>query len=472
MTKAQVFKDAYAKLSGYADDFYMSNMDNWCVVHATKYMPCVNADGTKYVPSTAMATEFDIPRTTVHTTFNHVVTAHAYGSWDNVPIVILAPYNDVVAKNGNPIEIATVDTYWSVDTEKGLQLPDSAYIIQPADDVLFSIGEHGATYKCFVEYTDEEIRTILDLVDPYDRDIYDRYQNGDLEDYEIKRDFYGDERVKKMYEAAKDKRAFLRGLFEESRLEILSHYLRNAVVRMAMDKMGFRELGSHSDGCSQNNAVVKTAESAGISANASNKGHSDSIYAAMENIWGMIHVTLKGNSFGIIGVTKIPDMASLFDYFEKNINEPLVPQIVYSIITNTPIDFYAIYEKSFIDTIENRRNFYLGQIEHINNDIDEISSYLIDEEEKKLKKKDYDNRKQWFLDAIQKLSGIKSMQDYDKNLADTFHKNSAILSTEFDKWRTDLSQQPEYANLVRILKKSYDMRSLRNIAIGMNSRNI
>lgn len=455
MTNTQKFKDAYNKLRGYADKDYMSNMDNWCVVHTTKYTPRVNADGTKYIPSTAMATKFKTPRTTVHTTFNHVVTAHAYGSWDNIPIVVLAPYNDIVAKNGNPIEIATADTYWSVDTEKGLQLPDSAYIIQPADDdVLFSIDEHRATYKCYGEYTDEEIRTILDLVNPYDRDIYNKYQNGDLEDYEIKREFYGDERVKKMYEAAKDKRAFLRGLFEESRFQILTHYLRNAVVRMAMDKMGFRELRSPYDGSEENNAVVKTAESAGIPADASNKGHFGSIYAETEHVWCMIDTMLNGNSFGTIGITKIPDMASLFDYFEKNINKPFIPQIIYSIITNTPIDFYAIYEKSFIDTIKDRRDCYLREIGYINNDIDRISSYLIDEEKKKAQKKNYDERKQWCLDAIQKLSKIKSMQDYDKNLADTFHKNSAILSTEFNKWRTNLIKQPGYEVFIKKLKEN------------------
>ena len=472
MTKAQAFKDAYTKLRGYADADYMSNMDNWCIVHATKYMPRINEDGTKYIPSTAMATEFKVPRTTVHTTFNHVVTSHGYGSWDTVPIVVLAPYNDVVAKNGNPLEIATTDTYWSVDTQKGMQLPDSAYIIQPSDDVLFSIGEHGATYKCYGDYTDEEIQTILELIDPYDREVYNKYQNGDFQDYELENEFYSDERIKEMYKASKDKRAFLRGLFEESRFELLSHYLRNAVVRMAMDKMGFRELYSHTDGSNENNAVVKTAEAAGIPATAANKGHFGSIHAEMERFWENLYTTLNGSSFGRLGIIKTLDIASLSDYFEKNINAPFIPEIMNSIITNTSIDFFAIYEENFMDIIKTRKDYLVSEVNSIDNQIAQISSYNLDAERREYQTKLFTKRKQWFLDELQKLSNIKSMQDYDKNLSETFRKNSVVLSREFDKWRIDLSKQPEYANFVKKFKKSYDMCNLRTIAMSMNKRDI
>ncbi len=41
----------------YESDF-MTNTGNWCFVHATKYLPRNKSDGTAYIPTTGMATDF------------------------------------------------------------------------------------------------------------------------------------------------------------------------------------------------------------------------------------------------------------------------------------------------------------------------------------------------------------------------------------------------------------------------------
>ena len=143
---------------------YMANPANWVCVHATEYMPKVNKDGEMYIESTMMATNFEVPRTSVHVTLNHVVKSHSGGDWDGKPIVMLAPYNDLVGKNGNPQQIATEDTFFIPNPDTGLVLPPSTYIVQPGEnnDKLFAIGKNMATYKTDNFTKDEEIGTETD----------------------------------------------------------------------------------------------------------------------------------------------------------------------------------------------------------------------------------------------------------------------------------------------------------------------
>ena len=78
---------------------YMSYMENWLCVHATNYKPKKNKNGQLSIQTTAMASGNKMARATVHVTLNHIVGGHMFGNWDSMPIVILAPYNDVVKEN-------------------------------------------------------------------------------------------------------------------------------------------------------------------------------------------------------------------------------------------------------------------------------------------------------------------------------------------------------------------------------------
>lgn len=236
MDKISKFKQAIGSIQEIiAVEELLSDPAKQCFVHATNYMPLQHKNGSFFIPSTAMATNFKIPRATVHATLNWIVSGHAGGSWDDSEIVILAPYNDVVAKNGNPVGFDPTDTYWSTNPDYGLVLPENAHIVRPSNDVLFSIGEHESTYKRD-NYTKEEIDIILDMMPKRMRREYEMYQNGDLEEWDIETELSKDERIKKLYDSSSDKRAFLRGLFEERRFNMLSQVLRDNVVRITMKK--------------------------------------------------------------------------------------------------------------------------------------------------------------------------------------------------------------------------------------------
>ena len=449
MNKTEQFKRAVQNLLKYADADYMANPDNWCVVHATKYMPLKHKDGTLYIPSTAMATNFEAPRTTVHTTFNHIVKGHLMGSWDDVPIVVLIPYNSLVKENGNPAQISTVDTYWSVSPERGLVLPENNYIIRPSNDVLFELGEHGATYKRD-NYTEEEIKTILDMLEPEDRIQFEKYQNGEFEPYEIEREFYYDKRVKKMYESTKDKKAFLKGLFEESRFDILSHYLRDTVVRMAMEKMGFHKLQYVSDGSECNVAVETTALNMGIEATAANKGHSGSIYAEMEDCWTRIICKLDD-------IKKITDLQKLNEYFLSNYENDIVQECIKNLIKNKPFDFKTFYEKFFVECCKGRLLAVNLDIKMLKDDLllfgktDPLDTEQIKHMKEK-RKKETEERLQRTQEYAKRLSEIKTIADYDENLSKVCYKNADILSKQYEIWRAKIIQHPGYNKFIEPFK--------------------
>ena len=203
------YKDAIKRTldspSGGFDDAmlaYVSDMKNWLCVHATNYMPRRDKDGQLSVQTTGMATEYKYPRATVHFTINQIVSSNMGGNWDATPIVVLAPYNDIVKKNTNPQMVASEDTFFIPNPDTGLILPENTHIIRPNNDTLFQIGDKISTYKTD-NFTDEETEMILSFVDPYEREIYGKV--------------------------------------------VLTKFLREIVVRMAMEKMGYRYVRSHED---------------------------------------------------------------------------------------------------------------------------------------------------------------------------------------------------------------------------------
>ena len=388
---------------------YLSDMNNWFCVHTTKYLPLVNKDGTQYIPTTAMATGFaGAPRNTVHFTLNHVVTSHGYGNWDATPYIIIAPYKSVVELNQNPAQVSAHDTYWSVGVDTGFRLPQNSFVIKTSNDVLFSIGENVATYKTD-NFTDEEIQQIETLMTPYDRGQYEKYKNADFEDYEIEDILrFAPEIVKKMYAGSKDKKAFLRGMYEEAKFEILTRYLRNAVVKMVIDKMGGRQINFY-DACDNSMAIAKTADEKGLDGAASNKGHSGSIYYAIEESYAGLNVLLNGGFFNG-GAYKQKDVEALYNDIVDSQRLSYIDLLIDSIINNKPIDFYEIYMKRFEYEVGCRAS------------------------------------NGW-------CKKYKSIAEFDENLDKTLRKHVEVLSAKYMQWLAQIRQWPGYAGFIEKLKK-------------------
>lgn len=410
MGSVKEFRDAIEKIGTFVKSWaeariqdkegskYVRDMNNWLCVHATRYMPLKAKDGGVYIPTTAMATGFaGHPRSTVHFTLNHVVRSHAFGNWDATPFIILAPYKSVVELNQNPAELSPADTYWSVDPDVGLRLPENTYIIKPSNDVLFNIGEHGATYKTD-NFTDEEIEQIESMLLSQDRKTYDKYKNASFPEWEVRQIIeILPESLQKAYALSRDKKAFLRGMFEESKYEILTMFLRNAVVKLAMDKIGYKYIYEHGD---TSRALVETARATGLNVTCGDKGHSGSVYNKMEDVYEDWMDVFEGDLFNTNkGVYNQRNVDGLYDDLVKVKNSLYSQAVMNSIINNKPIDFYREYQ-------------YMAA-NHAN---------------------------------------VKSIAEFDKNLDKTLRKNADMLAQKYMQWLAQVKQWSGYDDLVVKLK--------------------
>ena len=389
-------------------------------------MPRRNKAGQLYIPTTGMATGYKYPRATVHFSLNQIVSSHMDGNWDAQPVVILAPYNDVVEKNGNPQMVATEDTFFDPNPDTGLILPESTHIVRPNNDTLFTIGDKTSTYKTD-HFTDEEIEMILSFVDPNERQKYEKYANGDFTTEEIQDLLqWEDDIVKQNYKKSKDKHAFLRGLFEETRMIILTQFLREAVVRMTMAKMGYRYVWSHEDEIS--GMVADVAMSKGIGGNSGNKGHSGTLNKECEDIGryylDFIH-TLETN-----------DIKEIYDYMCGDWWFICVLRDM--LLNNKKLNVYQLY------------------VDVLNRNIKSIR-FKADYAKKQATK--YPNDTYYQKEATQSKEQLAyadkleqgGIAAYNANLDIVLRRNAARLNQEYEKAVEKLKQNPEYPLLEQML---------------------
>lgn len=409
------FYDAINSLSLQAEPKYMSDMNNYLAVHATAYLPKVNKNGVHYIPSTAMAQDYEHTRSTVHVTLNHIVMGHGNGNWSEMPYVILVPFNDLMKGNGKPAEISAVDTYFSVHPDKGLILPDNYRVVMPADDIpagkLYEIRGNTTVYK-HDNFTDAEEKQLVKQMSKIDADAYEKYKTGELSDFDIQAVLGSiGEKGKKLYAAAKDKKAFLRGLFENERNGMLSSEVRNMAMKATSDQMHFSVIHSAYDGSDTLVAVAKTAEENNISGDSSNKGHSNSMYHDLEDVTTDLINSLYGNSVfktkGVLNYTD--DIKNLGqELISKNI--PYRDIIIQSIISNTPLNLYNVFTDSF-------------------------------------------NRiKQQYALRDNKFKEYKTIADWDANTAETIRRYCAKQDKSFEQWRQKASKLPGYKKLISTLR--------------------
>ena len=405
---------------------YMSDMKNWVCVHLTKYEPKRNADDDLCIETTGMATGYKLPRGTVHVTLNKTVGNVMGGNWDEAAIVILAPYNDVVRKNGNPQEIAMEDTYFAPNPDTGLVLPDSTYIIRPdpKSEKLFEIGEHGATYKTD-NYTKEEIEEILSLDDGgLEKAKYEQYLTGDIPEYDVKLILGYDRKLIKLYDNAKDKKAFMRGVLEESKFVILNHLLRNAVVKMSLEKMGYHYVNAHEDNIT--GKVAEVARDAGISGDSGNKGHSCSVEIELEHHGCMIA--------SLADVLKSKNVDDIYDYLTEY-KRPLSDEITANILSDTPLpDIHETFEKVYNDYVERCKAHF---------EMDRDSNYVPEEVMKRRER------------TIRNME--KGLKEYCPNLDTTLHRHSKRMKLECTQALKELRQDKEaFAALKERLSRSQE----------------
>lgn len=396
-----------------AEKKYMSDMNNYLAVHATAYLPKTNKNGQKYIPSTAMANDYEHCRSTIHTTLNHIVTGHAYGDWSEKPYAIMMPLNDLIKENNIPKEISAVDTYFSVHPDKGLILPPNYHIVMPADNIpagkLYEIKGNKTLYKSD-NFTKTEEKQLVEHMSYMDKQLYNKYATGELADYEIEAELHTlGETGTKLYESTKDKKAFLRGLFENKRNTMLSTTARNIAMSVTAEKMGFKTIQNVGVFSETLCIVERTAQFNNIPGNSSNKGHSNSMYSEFEHIpWG-IHSLFYGNRFfnnkGVLNYTS--NLKELAQELTSNNEHPYKSTIIQALSGNKPLNIYAIFTAKF-------------------------------EHSKKLFNDRYKN--------------FQSIKDWDPNVDETIRRYCNKQEKIFEQWQQTASKLPGYKDLIDSLR--------------------
>lgn len=342
MQKSDKFNIGINKITGNSatmspdqESQYLSSCDNWLLVHTTKYMPLTNESGQKYIPTTAMATDFNIPRGTVHFTLNHIVENHGFNLWDEAQTVILCPFNAATKINGHPAEVSGADTYFMPQVTTGMILPDTTRIVRPATSIpenkFFEIRGNETLYKQ-TDFTESEIKHLVPTLGYYELKTYQKYQSGKFEEFEIEHIVNSLGKTgQQLYAAARDKTAFLRGVFADACNEILGRAVRQMATDATAKSMGY-ELAHNI--ISSAKTIANTANANGMDGNASDKGHSNSIYAIPERFYkthDKVLTDLQTNS---------DNLDKLFDYINSECNDSAaLDPYLDSILTETDINF-------------------------------------------------------------------------------------------------------------------------------------
>ena len=370
------------------DELYMADKKNWLLVHCTHYMPRINKNGELFIQNTAAATGGEIPRATVHFTLNHTVVANNGGSWTDKGIVILAPYDSLVEKNNKPAGFKIDDTFFSVGADAGLILPENSRIVKPVNDgPLYQIGEKVSTYKTD-NFTDDEIELIKSWMPYRTLQDYDRYDKGDVDNAELQMVLQlMPAEIVKSYEIAKDKKAFIKGFYEEQKYEILNSVLRDNVVAETAKKMGYRTIARNESNLWD---VDRKMQSVALRDGLYIGSHAGSFYSEAED-YGL-HLVDQ--------LDKLSNAEKNDDFINILYKNTFISRLILTNETDYKNVVYSQYEKKFTEYLNNYK---------------ESGRTGID------------------VNALLKQSFGKRILKFDKNLYVVLKKNADVLAQKIEK---------------------------------------
>lgn len=370
------------------DELYMADKKNWLLVHCTHYMPRINKNGELFIQNTAAATGGEIPRATVHFTLNHTVVANNGGSWTDKGIVILAPYDSLVEKNNKPAGFKIDDTFFSVGADAGLILPENSRIVKPVNDgPLYQIGEKVSTYKTD-NFTDDEIELIKSWMPYRTLQDYDRYDKGDVDNAELQMVLQlMPAEIVKSYEIAKDKKAFIKGFYEEQKYEILNSVLRDNVVAETAKKMGYRTIARNESNLWD---VDRKMQSVALRDGLYIGSHAGSFYSEAED-YGLYLVDQ---------LDKLSNAEKNDDFINILYKNTFISRLILTNETDYKNVVYSQYEKKFTEYLNNYKESRRTGID---------------------------------VNALLKQSFGKRILKFDKNLYVVLKKNADVLAQKIEK---------------------------------------
>ncbi|MBR4859667.1 MAG: hypothetical protein IKV10_00025, partial [Alphaproteobacteria bacterium] len=165
-----------------------------------------------------------------------------------------------------------------------------------------------------------------------------------------------------------------------------------------------------------------------------------------EHVWDKIH-----------DISEKKGLESLLLEFEESPKN--YEEIIQSIATNKPIDIEKIYERYFVSGANYRLDILNVDIVQAKQKIEFYSNHAkVSEAEKIQAIKNYSHAIYNFEKEKKRLSAVKKIADYDKNLAAVVKKNSEILSKQFNVFREQIKNRPEYDKFLSKLKSLYETK--------------
>jgi hypothetical protein len=146
-------------------------LDEIALVRSSKHPFERDKHGNVVIHSAAHYTD-DVVRQTVHFSLNHQVTSHGEGSWEDSNYLVVGNLAKAIDANGALASMTGVDSWWAVNPDQPVVLPD-AIVIAPSTDngELISDNPEAAiiSYKHLPDgqYTDDEKTKIRELLYKY-----------------------------------------------------------------------------------------------------------------------------------------------------------------------------------------------------------------------------------------------------------------------------------------------------------------
>ena len=151
----------------------------------------------------------------------------------------------------------------------------------------------------------------------------------------------------------------MRGVTAENRNVILTSFLRNMVVKLSMEKLGFRYVEAR-ENADWTNSVARVAREKGIMASENNKGHSTTIEYDLECGANWLISNLEDMYSQNQDIDKIFSIITHCFYSDDTRIARLFKQVVWCMKTDKPLNLYPIFQEIFAKAI-NRYNRYNGQ---------------------------------------------------------------------------------------------------------------
>ena len=151
-----------ASLEARVDGLESLSKNEVLLVHSTPHDIERDDNGNIVLYSAASKREDRYPRSSVHFTANGEVQPHSLGQWNDSNKLIVTNFEDVHGANGNPRTMSEVDTWYTLNPQEGMTLPN-ARVIEPSElENGALIEKDGDVYKYHAaeSYTSHQIEQI------------------------------------------------------------------------------------------------------------------------------------------------------------------------------------------------------------------------------------------------------------------------------------------------------------------------